>query len=269
MTSLLTPTRRRPRPTDLLRATGAPSRDALTPEDEELERAWRRIVAEDDAPVRRRSAPRTMSKRAPRSRVLPKLSRWVLAATAILSTLTGTAVVATGAYFTNQTSVSANSSLPAAVKVSLKNGSATSPTWTATGMLPLSAADAAVVTSAAKGVIVPIQVSNDGSVPSDWSLTVKPVVTNPVSTLTPYVRIALSTDGGQSWSVPVALDATVSASVASTAALAAGGSASLAMRFFLDASTPNSLKDSSVSYTISAKVIQAGIPMNDPNASFS
>ncbi|MFD1714735.1 hypothetical protein ACFSBZ_09660 [Amnibacterium flavum] len=253
-----------------LRAEGAPSTAPRTAEDDELDRAWHRIVDEVPAPRRRRVTTAAGPARARisiRARALKGISRGVLAVIAVIATLTGTAVFATGAYFTNQASIGSNTSTSATVKVSLKNGSAPSPTWTATGLLPLSTTDANDTTSAAKGIIVPIQLSNDGSVSSDWSLTVNQVTT-PVSALTQYVRVALSTDGGTTWGTPVALNAATPVSATGTA-LAAGTSANLAMRFFLVSTTPNSMKSTSVNYTITAKVIQNGISMTDPNASFS
>lgn len=196
-----------------------------------------------------------------------------LAGVLLIVGVTGS-VLASGAYFTDQKTTPSNTITAGTIKLGGLGDTATAPVAAGTNVLPIAAG-----TQATKASVMNINVRNVGTAPFDWNAVISTPVLDTVSGITApadtlsKINVQVSADGGTTWAAVTTLALLTSQSITSTTALAApvgsaDSTAPIKFRMWFDQTVGNAYQGVQASFSVTVKAIQAGIPMNDPNAIF-
>ncbi|PVZ95111.1 hypothetical protein [Amnibacterium flavum] len=218
-------------------------------------------AAADAAPTRRshrsRPAPAVRQARPTRRRTEGRALIAAVALTAALAAVLSQAdVSSTHAWFTAKQTTVGNTVGAAMVKVAgVGPDLDPSATVQVANILPLSPADAA---NPAKGSRLDLVVRNTGSVPINWSLSLKDLKTTAgtvdVASLT---NVSYTVNGGTTWSTPVKL-AALTAITGSNLAATGSTKVTVTFRFWFDKDVTNDAQGAKAEFTTLLEAIQTG-----------
>ncbi len=198
-------------------------------------------------------------------RLLKGDKRKALIASLALLAIGAGGVAVSGAYFTNQQTLTANTLSAGTVQLGNVGDNGTT-ALAFNNILPV--ADANVATQAQT---FNINVRNTGTAAIDWAAT--PILTSNASAaataLAGAVNISYSTDG-TTWSTAQTLSALAASPTTITGTnLASGSTTKIQVRAWLPATTGNSVQGNSLSFDLRVRAIQTGAPGLSTDSNFS
>lgn len=189
-----------------------------------------------------------------------RIAAFAIAGVVLVSGIAGT-FITTGAYFTDMKTTPLNTITAATITLGLPGATASTPLVAAT-VLPIAAG-----TEATKAVVTAVNIRNVGTAAFDWDAAISnlAVVGGPADSPT-LVQVQFSRDAGTTWSTATTLQAFATAGatapqIASTTSLAAQAVNPVQLRMWLPATAGNAYQSMSLTFTLTARAIQSGIPI--------
>jgi hypothetical protein len=184
--------------------------------------------------------------------------RKALLAAGLVMTIGLTGLSVSGAYFTDQVTVTGNTATAATVKLG-PTGDTTSVPIVAANLLPMTSTEAD-----SKGYLATINVKNAGDTAIDWAVKLSypttPAATTDQQAFAGVVNIKPAIDGTASTAATLNTLATQTTPTLTGTNLAVGATAKVTLRMYLPETTATTFQGRSVPFTVRVRAIQAGAP---------